>query len=93
MLLKSLKYILAIIFFFLSIVLAFSADLIPKKKPSLQSDEISDKKFNNLIIPQEKPNNKKKVIKKEEKIIEKWAWPALIAFVPKYRDSIVIVEL
>ena len=60
MLHKSLKYILAIIFFFLSIVLAFSDDLIPKKKPNLQSDKIANKTIDNLIIPQEKPNNKKK---------------------------------
>ena len=66
--LKSLKYILAIIFFFLTIVLAVSDDLIPKKKPNLQSDNIANKKFDNLIIPQEKPNNKKEIIKKEEKI-------------------------
>ena len=71
MLLKSLKYILAIIFFFLSIVLAFSNNLIPKKKPNLQSDKIANKTIDNLIIPQEKPNNKKKIIKKEEKRITK----------------------
>jgi len=92
MLLKSLKYILAIIFFFLSIVLAFSADLIPKKKPSLQSDEISDKKFNNLIIPQEKPNNKKKVIKKEEKIIEKRITKINGVIIPKNKPLIVKKE-
>jgi len=92
MLLKSLKYILAIIFFFLSIVLAFSDDLIPKKKPSLQSDEISDKKFNNLIIPQEKPNNKKKVIKKEEKIIEKRITKINGVIIPKNKPLIVKKE-
>ena len=92
MLLKSLKYILAIIFFFLSIVLAFSDDLIPKKKPSLQSDEISDKKFNSLIIPQEKPNNKKKVIKKEEKIIEKRITKINGVIIPKNKPLIVKKE-
>ena len=61
MLLKSLKYILATIFFFLSFVLALSNDLIiPKKKPNLLSDNIVNKKYGNFIIPQQKPNNKKK---------------------------------
>ena len=70
MLLKSLKYILATIFFLLSFVLAFSFDLIiPKKKPSLQSNDIVKKISTNFIIPQEKPNNKKINIKKDEKII------------------------
>ena len=61
MLLKSIKYILATIFFLLSFVLAFSSDLIiPKIKPSLQSDDIVKKISSNFIIPQEKPINKKK---------------------------------
>ena len=69
---KSLKYILITIFFLLNFALAFSDDfIIPKKKPNLQSDEIVNKTSGNFIIPQEKPSNKKKIIKKEEKIIEK----------------------
>ena len=92
MLLKSLKYILAIIFFFLSIVLAFSDDLIPKKKPNLQSDNIANKKFDNLIIPQEKPNNKKKIIKKEEKIIEKRITKINGIIIPKNKPLIVKKE-
>ena len=61
MLLRSLIYILATIFFLSSFVIAFSADLIiPKKKPSLQSDDIFKKISSNFIIPQEKPTNKKK---------------------------------
>ena len=92
MLLKSLKYILAIIFFFLSIVLAFSNDLIPKKKPNLQSDNIANKKFDNLIIPQEKPNNKKKIIKKEEKIIEKRITKINGIIIPKNKPLIVKKE-
>ena len=92
MLLKSLKYILAIIFFFLSIVLAFSNDLIPKKKPNLQSDNIANKTFDNLIIPQEKPNNKKKIIKKEEKIIEKRITKINGIIIPKNKPLIVKKE-
>ena len=92
MLLKSLKYILAIIFFFLSIVLAFSNDLIPKKKPNLQSDNIANKKFDNLIIPQEKPNNKKEIIKKEEKIIEKRITKINGIIIPKNKPLIVKKE-
>ena len=68
MLLKSLKYILATIFFLLSFVLAFSADLIiPKKKPSLQSSDIVKKISNNFIIPQEKPIDKKNPAVKPER--------------------------
>ena len=71
MLLKSLKYVLTTIIFFLSFVLAFSDELIiPKKKPNLQPDEILKNISINFIIPQEKPNNKKKIIvkNKESKI-------------------------
>ena len=69
MLLKSLKYIFAIIFFFLSTVLAFSGDLIiPKKKPILKSKDITKKISSNFIIPQEKPNKKKIILKKEKTI-------------------------
>ena len=73
MLLRSLIYILATIFFLSSFVIAFSADLIiPKKKPSLQSSDIVKKISNNFIIPQEKPINKKKIIiKNEEKVLKK----------------------
>ncbi len=73
MLLKSLKYTFAIIFFFLGFVLAFSAEqIIPKKKPSLKSGDIVKKISSNFIIPQEKPNNKKKnIVSNNEKIITK----------------------
>jgi len=72
MLLKSFKFILSTIFFFLSIVLAFSDNLIiPKKKPILQSDGLIKKKSSNFIIPQKKPNNKKKTIIKKEKKLTK----------------------
>ncbi len=73
MLLKSLKYILASIFFLLSFGLAFSDDLIiPKKKPNLLLGDKVKKISSNFILPKEKPSNKKKtIIKKEEKIIKK----------------------
>ena len=71
MLLKSLKYVLATIVFFLSFVLAFSDELIiPKKKPNVRLDEILKNISINFIIPQEKPKNKDKIIvkNKESKI-------------------------
>ena len=72
MLLKSLKYILAALFFLLSFVLAFSADfIIPKKKPILQSNDIVKKITGNFIIPQEKPINKKKSLLKIKKKYQK----------------------
>ena len=74
MLLKSIKYILATIFFLFSFVLAFSADLIiPKKKPSLQSGDIVKKISSNFIIPQEKPIDKKKksLLKMKKKYLKK----------------------
>ena len=58
MLLKSLKYILATIIFFLSFNLAFSTDLIiPKIKPSKQKDALLKNLSSNIIIPKQKPNN------------------------------------
>jgi len=93
MLLKSLKYILATIFFFLSFVLAFSDDLIvPKKKPSLLSNELVNKTSGNFIIPQEKPSNKKRIIKKEEKIIEKRITKINGIIIPKNKPLIVKKE-
>jgi len=94
MLLKSLKYILATIFFFLSFVLAFSEDsIIPKKKPSLLSGEINKKISINIIIPKEKPNNKKEVIlKKEEKIIKKRITKIDGVIIPKNKPLIVKKE-
>jgi soluble lytic murein transglycosylase len=94
MLLKSLKYILATIFFLLSFVLAFSADLIiPKKKPSLQSDDIVKKISSNFIIPQEKPIDKKKItIKDKEKISEKRITKIDGIIIPKNKPLIVRKE-
>ena len=94
MLLKSLKYILATIFFLLSFVLAFSFDLIiPKKKPSLQSDDIFKKISSNFIIPQEKPTNKKKIIiKNEEKVLEKKITKIDGVIIPKNKPLIVKKE-
>ena len=94
MLLKSLKYILATIFFLFSFVLAFSADLIiPKKKPSLQSGDIVKKISSNFIIPQEKPIDKKKIIiKDEEKISEKRITKIDGIIIPKSKPLIVKKE-
>ena len=94
MLLKSLKYILATLFFLLSFVLAFSADfIIPKKKPILQSDDIVKKIPSNFIIPQEKPINKKKIIiKNKEKISEKRITKIDGVIIPKNKPLIVRKE-
>ena len=93
MLLKSLKYILATVFFFQSFALALSDDLIiPKKKPNLQSDQIVNKTYGNFIIPQEKPSNKKKIIKKDEKIIEKRITKINGIIIPKNKPLIVKKE-
>ena len=94
MLLKSLKYILATIFFLLSFELAFSSDLIiPKKKPSLQSNDIVKKISTNFIIPQEKPINKKKIIiKNEEKLLEKKITKIDGVIIPKNKPLIVRKE-
>jgi len=94
MLLKSIKYILATIFFLFSFVLAFSADLIiPKKKPSLQSVDIVKKISDNFIIPQEKPIDKKKIIiKDEEKISEKRITKIDGIIIPKNKPLIVKKE-
>ena len=55
--LKSLKYTLATIFFFLSMNLAYSSDLIlPKIKPILQQDDLLRNLSSNIIIPKQKPN-------------------------------------
>ena len=71
MLVKSIKYILATIFFFLSLNLSFSSDLIiPKIKPSQQKADLLKKLSNDIIIPIRKPNNEINV-KKIEKIIKK----------------------
>ena len=52
--LKSLKYILATIIFFLSFNLAFSTDLIiPKIKPSKQKDALLKNLSSNIIIPKQ----------------------------------------
>ena len=72
MLLKSLKYILSTIFFFLSLNLAFSSELIiPKIKPTQQQDDLIRNLSINIIIPKPKPNNKELSVKKIEKIIKK----------------------
>jgi len=93
MLLKSLKYILATIFFLLSFVLAFSADLIiPKKKPNLLSDDVVKKISSNFIIPQEKPINKKKINKNEEKILVKKIKKIFGVIIPKNKPLIVKKE-
>ena len=73
MLLKSLKYFLAAVFFLLSTVLALSdIVIVPKKKPNLKEDDIIKNASSNFIFPKQKPGSKKKEIttKIEEKIIK-----------------------
>jgi len=94
MLLKSLKYILATIFFLSSFVLAYSDELIkPKKKPSLQSIDIINKTLSNFIIPQKKPGTKKKeTIKNEEIKLEKRITKINGVIIPKNKPLIVKKE-
>ena len=71
MLSRLIKYILIIIIYLLSAVLALSDTiLVPKKKPSLGYLDKFKKLSENFIIPIEKPNNKKEkaIIDKEKKI-------------------------
>jgi len=94
MLLNSLKYILATTFFLLSFVLAYSDELItPKKKPSLQSNDIVNKVPSTFIIPQEKPGAKKvESVKNEEKILEKRITKIDGVIIPKNKPLIVKKE-
>ena len=87
--LKSLKYILATIIFFLSFNLAFSTDLIiPKIKPSKQKDALLKNLSSNIIIPKQKPNNQIN-IKKLEKIIKKKITKIDGIIIPKNKPLIV----
>ena len=89
MLLKSLKYILATIIFFLSFNLAFSTDLIiPKIKPSKQKDAMLKNLSSNIIIPKQKPNNQIN-IEKLEKIIKKKITKIDGVIIPKNKPLIV----
>ena len=89
MLLKSLKYILATIIFFLSFNLAFSTDLIiPKIKPSKQKDALLKNLSSNIIIPKQKPNNQIN-IEKLEKIIKKNITKIDGVIIPKNKPLIV----
>ena len=64
MLLKSLKYFLASIFFLLSAVFALSdIVIVPKKKPNLNEENIQKNVSSNFIFPKQKPGSKKKEIK------------------------------
>ncbi len=89
MLLKSLKYILATIIFFLSFNLAISTDLIiPKIKPSKQKDALLKNLSSNIIIPKQKPNNQIN-IEKLEKIIKKKITKIDGVIIPKNKPLIV----
>ena len=89
MLLKSLKYILSTIIFFLSFNLAFSTDLIiPKIKPSKQKDALLKNLSSNIIIPKQKPNNQIN-IEKLEKIIKKKITKIDGVIIPKNKPLIV----
>ncbi|HJM78122.1 MAG TPA: hypothetical protein QGG51_00760, partial [Candidatus Pelagibacter bacterium] len=91
--LNSLKYILVTTFFLLSFVLAYSDELIkPKKKPSLQSNDIVNKIPSTFIIPQEKPIKKKIIIKNEEKISKKRITKIDGVIIPKNKPLIVRKE-
>jgi len=93
MLLKSLKYTFATIIFSLSFVLAFSDDLIiPKKKPSIKTNNIDKKISSNFIIPIEKPTSKKKIIKRNETKIKKRITKIDGIIIPKNKPLIVKKE-
>tara|TARA_B100001175_G_scaffold150447_1_gene127515 strand:- start:45 stop:2252 length:2208 start_codon:yes stop_codon:yes gene_type:complete len=86
MLLKSLKYILATIFFFLCLNLAFSSDLIiPKIKPINQKEDLSS----NIIVPLVKPKAKEVNIKRIEKIIKGKITKIKGIIIPKNKPLIV----
>ena len=88
--LKSLKYTLATIFFFLSMNLAYSSDLIlPKIKPTLQQDDLLRNLSSNIIIPKQKPNNKEINVKKIEKITKKKITKINGIIIPKNKPLIV----
>ena len=90
MLLKSLKYILSTIFFFLSLNLAFSSELIiPKIKPTQQQDDLKRILSSGIIFPKPKPNNKELTIKKIEKIIKKKITKVDGVIIPKNKPLIV----
>ena len=63
--------ILLITFINFNNISAENLTIIPIKKPSLTSEEISKKLSKNIIKPLKKPNKNKKVVVKEEKIIVK----------------------
>ena len=90
MLLKSLKYILSTIFFFLSLNLAFSSELIiPKIKPTQKQDDLKRILSSGIIFPKPKPNNKELTIKKIEKIIKKKITKVDGVIIPKNKPLIV----
>ena len=89
MLLKSFKYILATIFFFLGMNFAVSSDLIiPKVKPAQQKGDLLNDLSNNIIIPKQKPNNEINV-EKIEKIIKKKITKINGIIIPKNKPLIV----
>ena len=90
MLLKSLKYNLATIFFFISFNLAFSNDLIiPKTKPLPSQSDLLKNISSNYIIPKEKPSNKKDNTKKIEKKIKQKITKINGVIIPKNKPLIV----
>ena len=89
MLLKSFKYILSTIFFFLGMNFAISSDLIiPKVKPVKQKGDLLNNLSNNIIIPKQKPNNEINV-EKIEKIIKKKITKINGIIIPKNKPLIV----
>ena len=93
MLLKSLKYFLATIFFLLSTVLALSdIVIVPKKKPNLNEEDMIKNESSNFIFPKQKPGSKKKVVstKIEEKKIKVTKINGII--IPKNKPLIVKKE-
>ena len=93
MLLKSLKYILATTFFLSINVITYSDELIkPKKKPTLQLNNTTNKSLSSFIIPVKKPESRKKSIKKDEENLEKRITKINGVIIPKNKPLIVKKE-
>ena len=60
--LKSLKYLLVVLFFLSSVTLVLSDTvLLPKKKPILNEQDIGKKNNLNIIFPKQKPGSKEEI--------------------------------
>ena len=91
---KSIKYLLLIVFFLSNTVFALSEIvLLPKKKPTLNKENILKKTSLNFIIPKQKPGTKKEITKvSEEKNIKIKVTKIDGVIIPKNKPLIVKKE-